>query len=414
MNNLTAAKVKAVRHRGGRKRGDRHHDGAHGLYLQVMPSGSKQWIQRLTCEPRGKRSDYCIGTFPGMGLREAREQAFANALAAHAYRRAVERGEEPEPPPFERNRRVTVARRNGQPVPGFGRADGHGPTFAAAFEACIVERAKGWKDPATDLRSWRASMRDHMAGFSRLPVARVDIDHLRAAIAPLTPATADKVLRRIGTVMTWAVAGKHRADNPAQVLRETLSGLKRPQAVHRKALDHADLPAFYARLLAGGSGADARGALALVVLTGVRSGEATGARWEEVDLEARMWTIPASRMKDAREHRVPLSEAACAVLRAAKPQAAGPVFRAPRGGPLAGKALLKVLADLGADAHTHGFRSALRDWCSETGVAREVAEAILAHRVGSSAEQAYARSDLLERRRAALQAYATYVTGGAA
>ena len=413
MSRLTAAQVKAVRHRGGRKRGDRHHDGAHGLFLQVMPSGSKQWMQRLTCEPRGKRSDYCIGTYPGMGLGEARRKAFENALAVHEYRRAVERGERPGLPPFERNRRVTVARRNGQPVPDFGRVNGHGITFAAAYEACIVERATRWKNPDADLRSWRASLRDYMAGFSGFPVARVDIDHLREAIAPLTLATADKTLGRIVTVFNWAVAGKHRPDNPARVLRDTMSGLKREAVEHRKAMPYAEVPAFFARLLAGGTGADARGALALVVLTGLRSGEASGARWEEIDLEARTLVVPASRMKDGRPHTVPLPEAACAVLRAAGPRATGAVFRAPRGGPVAGRALRELLADLGADATVHGFRASLKTWCGESrdDIPREVAEAILAHRIGSSAEQAYARGTMLARRRAALNAYADFVCG---
>ena len=406
---LTAAFVKSVRHRGGRARADRHHDGGHGLFLQVMPSGSKQWCQRLSLD--GKRSDYGLGAYPFMGLAEARRKAFENALAAREYRRAVACGGHRDLPAFEASRLATVARRNGQPVP-LVAAPVAGIPFAAAYEACIVERAKHWRDPATALRSWRASLRDHMAGFAQLPVARVDVDHLRRALEPLAPKTADKALRRIGTVMEWAIAGKHRADNPARSLRRTLAGLSRGEAQHRKAMHHAKVGALLARVRTCDARADVRRAFELMVLTGLRPGEAMGARWEELDLDARTWTLPGARMKDGRQHRVPLSAQAVALLQACGPAGEGRVFCAPRGGPLGEKAFRELLARLGVtDATPHGFRSSLRDWCAETGVAREVAEAILAHRNGNSVEQAYARSDLFERRRAVMDAWAAYVAG---
>ena len=425
---LTATFVRSVRHSGARTlkgdrreagtlRADRHHDGAHGLFLQVMPTGSKQWCQRLSLD--GKRSIYGLGAYPFTTLAEARDQAFENERAAREYRRSVARGERPEVPAFELNRLATVARRNGRPVPIVAQQVA-GITFAEAFEACIVSRAKHWKDAQTSLRSWRADLRDHLKGLAGRKVAALTVDHLRQALDPLAPKTADKVLRRVGTVLDQAVADGHRLDNPAKVLRKTMAGLKRGEVVHRDALPYADVPAFYKQLLAGGTGADARGALALVVLTGTRSGEGRLARWEEVDMDERTWTVPAGRMKDGREHRVPLSEAACAVLRAAGPKATGPVFRSPWGNDVSDKTLLRVLrtvlaeAGIEAKASVHGFRSSLRDWCAETGVAREVAEAILAHRVGSSVEQAYARSTVIERRRSALEAWGTHVTGGAA
>ena len=411
---LTAAFVKTVRHQGARKRGDRHLD-LHGLYLQVMPSGSKQWLQRITLD--GKRSDYGLGAYPFMGLAEARRKAFENALAAREYRRAVARGEEPDLPPFERNRRVTVAVRtrnseNPLQVPDFTRVNGHGLTFADAFEACIAERSKHWRGAETARRSWRSSLRRHMQGFAQLPVARVDVDHLRRALEPLAPKTADKALRRIGTVFEWAIAGKHRTDNPARSLRKTWAGLKREEAEHRRALPHSEVGALLARVRGCDARADVRRAFELMVLTGLRPGEAMGARWEEIDLDSRTWVLPGARMKDGRQHRVPLSAQAVALLQASGPAVEGRVFSAPRGGPLDGKAFRELLARLGVtDATPHGFRSTLRDWCAETGVAREVAEAILAHRVGNSVEMAYARSDLFERRRATLAAFAAYVSG---
>ena len=166
MLQLTAKFVLSVRHSGARTRtggrreagtprADRHHDGAHGLFLQVMPTGSKQWCQRLSLD--GKRSIYGLGAYPFTTLAEARRQAFENELAAREYRRAVAREERPGIPAFEANRLATVARRNGRPVPLVAQQVA-GITFAEAFEACIVSRSKHWKDPVTDLRSWRADL----------------------------------------------------------------------------------------------------------------------------------------------------------------------------------------------------------------------------------------------------------------
>ena len=413
-NRLTAAFVRSVVHQGRCKRAERHHDGG-GLYLQVMPTGSKQWVQRLAFN--GTQYYYGLGPLSELSLAEARELSDENAVAARRYRRAAARGEKPRLPAFEAQRRATMAKRRGQPRP-IEAAAAAGLTFAAAFERCIEERARDWKNPGTDLRSWRADLRTHLKDIAPLPVGAVTVEHLREVMDRVASrATRDKILRRCGTVFAFAEAGEllHHG-NPARKLRATWSGLKRPGAVHRKALPYAEVPALFARLVAGGTGGDARGALALVVLTAVRSGEARGARWEEFDLreEAPAWTIPGERMKDGREHRVALCEAAFAVVRRAGPRRAGLVFRSPRGREVSGKALRRVLADLGVDATVHGFRSSLRDWCAEHGVARECAESCLAHRTGSSVEQAYARSDLYERRKAEVtDPYGAFVAGSA-
>ena len=407
-NVLTAAFVKSVRHRGGRSP-DRYGDG-HGLLLQVMPSGSKQWVQYLALN--GRRRHYGLGGYPDVGLAEARLQASTNMAQARAYRRAVHRGGQPPLPGFERGRLATVAQRSGQPVPA-GAALASGLPFGQAWEACILERSKKWKDAETALRSWRADLKHHLCGIAGLPVAAVTVGTLRQVIAPLKPATASKVLRRAGTVFDWAVAGEHRADNPARTLRATWRGLGNGHAKqHRKAIPWAGLPAFYATLRAHGTDG-AAGALALVLLTALRSKEGRLARWEEIDLDARTWTVPGERMKDGQPFRVALSGAACAVLRAAGPaRKAGLVFTSRTGGPVSDKALRKVLADLGADATVHGMRSSFRDWCGENGVPREIAELAISHRP-KGVEASYARSDLLERRRAVMQAFGEHVAGGA-
>ena len=403
----------------------RHHDGRNGLFLQVQFSNSRQWKQRLAME--GRRCDYGLGGFPEVSLAEAREQAARNVADARSYRLATRRGEEPPLPGFERARRVTVAERSlkvgatkqGLEVPA-AAAPGR-LTFAEAWERCIVERARGWKDPATDLRSWRADIRPtngtqrpgHLARLRRVPVADLTVDHLREVLAPLPAATRTKVLRRTGTVLAWAKTGGHVTGNVARDLTESLRGLNGRKAEPRKALPYQALPAFYRSLRAFGTDG-AAGALALVLVSGLRSKEGRLARWEEMDLDGRVWTVPPERMKDSQEFRVPLSDAAVAVLDAAGPRRSGLVFTTGRGGPVSDKALRKVLSDLSADATVHGFRSSFRDFCGERGVAREVAEGCLAHKVGSSVEQAYARSDLLERRREVMQAYGAFCAGGGA
>ena len=147
-------------------------------------------------------------------------------------------------------------------------------------------------------------------------------------------------------------------------------------------------------------------------LTAVRSGEVRGVRWEEIDLDTGLWTIPGERMKAGREHRVPLAGRATEVLAEARghSEGSGLVFPSKSGGEIASWVFAKLFQKLGIDGTLHGMRSSFRDWCGETGIAREVAEACLAHRVGSAAELAYARSDLLERRRELMEAWARYAS----
>ena len=166
-----------------------------------------------------------------------------------------------------------------------------------------------------------------------------------------------------------------------------------------------------ARVRASGARRDVRFAFELMVLTAVRSGEARLARWEEVDLEGRTWTIPAQRMKytERGDHRVPLSARALGVMREAGAGGEGLVFRAPRGGALPEDAFRELLRPLGVQATPHGFRSSFRDWCAESGHPRELAEAALAHAVGDKVEAAYARTDLYERRRGVMEAWGEYV-----
>ena len=411
---LTAAFVKGISHGGGRKRADRHHD-QHGLYLQVMPSGSKQWIQRITIA--GKRSDFGLGGYPYMSLGEARLVAFENVKTARAYRRALERGDEQPPvPDFERSRRATVARRNGQPAPAAAIASGL--TFAEAFERVLAERAPTWKEGvrASSLRSWRANLRDYLHCVARLPVAMLTSADLQTCLAPVwgdKPKTAAKVLRRAGTVLEWAVAANLRTDNPARAVARARPKANAGTVAHYTALPHAEVAAMLARVEASGALPGVKGAFRLQVLCALRPAEARGADWSEISLDAATWTIPAARMKypNRGDHRVPLSPQAVELLRAAGPRKEGLVFRARGGKAVSESAFRKLLDRLGIKANPHAMRSSFRDWAAEAGHDRELAESALAHTVGG-VEAAYRRTDLFERRRTLMNAWGVYVAGG--
>lgn len=409
---LTAAFVRGVRHGGERQGADRHHD-RHGMFLQVMPGGSKQWIQRLVID--GKRSDYGLGSYPYMTLGDARLQAFENVRAARAYRRARDRGENPALPAFEANRRATVAKRSGERAPAMAVA---GLTFGQAFEQVLGERAPTWKAGVREssLRSWRAHLRDYLRGVATLPVATITSGDLQACLAPVwaeKPKTAAKALRRAGTVFEWAIVAGYRTDNPARAVARARPRANGGATQHYTALPHAQVADALARMAASGASPGVKGAFRLQVLTALRGGEARGARWEEVDLAQATWTIPAQRMKysDHGDHRVPLSPQALEVLRAAGPRKEGLVFTARGGREVAESTLRKTLQRLGIQASPHGFRSSFRDWAAEAGWPREVAEAALAHTVGG-VEAAYMRSDLFARRTRLMAAWGAYVAGG--
>ena len=400
---LTAAFVKSARHSGRTGRPEKHYD-MHGLFLQVTPSGSKQFVQRLVVA--GKRSDYGLGGYPIVSLAEAREAAWEN-------RRAARRGEVPE---VEARRRVTVARRAGEAPPVAGGP--RGPTFAAAFEQVLTMRAPSWKESvrASSVRSWRQHLRDYLDGIAERPVADLTSADVQAAVTPLWATkhkTAQKLLRRIGNVMQWAITHGLRTDDPVPAVARTLPKVKAAPN-HYRALPHGEVAGVLARVRARGARRAVRLAFELMVLTGVRSGEARLARWEEVDFEGRTWTIPAHRMKytERGDHRVPLSARALAVLREAGTGGEGLVFRASRGGALPDDAFRELLHRLAVQANPHGFRSSFRDWCAESGHPRELAEAALAHAVGDKVEAAYARTDLYERRRGVMEAWAEYLGSG--
>jgi len=247
------------------------------------------------------------------------------------------------------------------------------------------------------------------------PVAEIGVEDVLGVLKPLwatKPVTAARTRDRMERVLDAAKAKGHRTgENPARWkgnLKDLLP--KRRHVVsHHKAIPYADVPAFITKLRAfegvGGS------ALEFAVLTAARPGEVLGARWPEIDLEAKVWTVPGARMKGGREHRVPLSPRCLTILRQMlNVRVSDYVFAGERADrPVAGNTLRVILRRLGAGATVHGFRSTFREWCGDcTKFPREVAEAALAHLVGDATERAYRRGDAFEKRRELVQAWASY------
>ena len=366
------------------KKPGRYADGRRdGLYLVVSKTGAKSWGQRITI--RGKRRDLGLGSFRFVTLPEAREAAFENQK---------------------------IARRGGDPKRDRERG---APTFADAMESVIALHAPTWRDKDAP-RVWRNSVATYAAGLATMRVDAITSADVLAVLVPLMSdkaRTAERLRAIINAVVRWAMGQGYRIDDPMPTVRAALPKNGRKTAHHRTVA-----PDRIGEALATMRAVDAFPTIALAIEfiapTAVRSGEARGATWDEIDLDGGEWRIPGARMKSGDPHRVPLSERALEVLHAARDVSDGDglVFPAPRGGTLAPNSLTRLVAKAGlAETMTiHGLRSSFRDWAAETGKARELAEAALAHTVGG-VEGAYFRSDLFERRRALMGQWAAYLTG---
>ena len=364
----------------------KHYD-AHGLFLKVEPGGSRRWVQRIVIH--GRRRDIGLGGFPLVTLAEARQQAFANRK---------------------------LARTGGDPIAL--KRQGDVPTFEEAAEIVIALHAGNWRDGGKTRDQWRASLRDYaMPRLGRLRVSVVTTADVMAVLLPIwhdKRETARRVRQRIGAIMKWAVAQGHRQDNPAG--EAIAAALPRNGAVrkHMAALPHSEVAGALAKVRASAAGTSTKLAFEFLVLTAARSGEVRLATWDEIDLTAAEWTVPAERMKANREHRVPLCDRAVEILDDARSVGDGSrlVFPSPRGKALSDMTLSKLVKEQRIAAVPHGFRSSFRDWAAEeTDHPREVIEAALAHVVQNKVEAAYARSDLFERRRLLMDDWATYLEG---
>jgi integrase len=368
----------------------RYSDGAvRGLMLVVQASGSRSWILRY--QMAGRRRDMGLGPYPEITLAEAREKALE-------ARRLVAKGRDPL---VERARTTAL-------------------TFRAAAEDLIESKRPGWRN-AKHAAQWVSTLSSYV--FPRLgglDVKLIDTPLVLDVLRPIwrtKPETASRVRQRIEAVLDYTATIGVRTDaNPAR-WRGHLDHLlprvsKVRPVVHHAALDWRLAPAFMAALATRESmGAKA---LAFCILTAARSGEVRGMTWAEIDVEDAVWTVPASRIKAGKEHRVPLAPAALALLdevgELANQRAL--VFPSPTRKPLTDGGLVAVLRRLGyGDLTVHGFRSSFRDWAGEaTAHPREVIEAALAHRLKDKAEAAYARGDLFVKRRKLMEDWGGFVT----
>ena len=312
-----------------------------------------------------------------------------------------------------------LAREGGDPRSAGRHRTAGVPTFEEAARGVLAIHKGAWRASGKTARQWEASLRDH--AFPRIGKKSVDqltTADMMAVLLPLWTSkyvTARKLLHRIGSVMKWAIAQGYRTDNPAGTA--LIAALpRRPAPVrHRRALSHVDVAAALTTVRESDTWVGTRLAFEFLVLTATRSAEVRLATWREVDLVAMVRTIPHTRMKAKREHRVPLSRRAVEVLREAEqlrpsPQPHELVFPSVRGMRIDGSNISKLVSGLGIPAVPHGFRSSFRDWASErTDYPREVVEAALAHTVRDQTEAAYARSDLFERRRHLMDDWATYL-----
>ena len=390
MAKLTALSAKTLSKPG------RHGDGD-GLYLNVSPSGSKSWVQRIVIH--GRRRDIGLGPYPAVSLARARE-------IAHGNRSAIAQGRDP------------IAEKREKREAGLRRAPSI-PTFAEAAARVIELRRPTWSN-ARHAAQWENTL----AAYAHPVIGNKTVDSITPAdaMAVLTPIwttkpeTASRVRQRVETVMDWAITHGYRLDNPAgRSLLKVLPPVKRLKE-HRQALPYVQVPGAVALVRECTADIPTKLAFEFLVLTAGRSVEVRAAEWSEIDREAAAWEVPAARMKARRPHRVPLPGRAMEILKEAARFGGGQdlVFPATRSGrATSAMTFTALLRRLGIPAVPHGFRSSFRDWVIEqTSTPWAVAEAALAHNVGNSTEAAYMRSDLFDQRRALMNAWAEYVTGG--
>lgn len=376
------------------KKAGRHADGG-GLYLVVEPSGSARWAyifrwRETRARPgAGRLREMGLGSTTSVSLKRAREKAAA-------ARGLLADGIDP-----------IAARKAAEGIPTFG-------DIADEVLALKTQEARG---RATVARVKR-SLEVYAADLRPLRADAVDTAAVLSVLKPIwteKPETAQKTRALIETVLNAAKAKGYRTgENPAAWRGHLDHLLPKPSALdrgHHAAMRREELPAFVADLRTRSATA-ARG-LEFVILTACRSGEALGATWDEIDLAAKVWTIPAKRMKNGREHRVPLVPRAVEILEEMAAIRSGDlVFPGQKkGAPMSGAAFDRLRDRMKiADVTSHGFRSTFRDWCGEaTEFPRELAEAALAHTVGDTTERAYRRGDALERRRKLMEAWALYL-----
>ena len=385
-----------------RRRGINFIGGVTGLAINVCQTGSRSWVLRYTVN--GKRRDKGLGGYPDVTLAQAKE-------LARAERAKLAQGIDPVESGLVARRKLLAAQLSLM-------------TFGQAAAKYIDTHEASWRNPK-HVQQWRNTLETYAGPvIGEMPVRDVGLPQILEVLEPIwhtKTETANRLRGRMESVLDWANARGYRSEaNPARwkgLLEQLLpSPGKITKTDHHRALPYAELPGFM-RGLAAHQGVAAR-ALEFAILTGCRSGEVRGAKGDEFDLENRIWTVPADRMKAGKEHRVPLSDLAMAIVTEQKrlafceyvfPSSHKPKTGDSLGVPLSDMALTAVLRRMKVAAVPHGFRSTFRDWCAEqTDYPREVAEMALAHTIGNKVEAAYRRGDLFDKRKQLMQDWADY------
>ena len=357
--------------------------------MYISKAGRKSWVLRITVD--GRRRDIGLGGYSSVSLALAREKAVDN-------RAAIAEGRDP------------VAEKHAPSM----------PTFREATSAVHEENKPRWRNPR-HASGWIQTLERHaMPALGNKPLDRIDRGGVLQVLTPICttrPETARRVRQRMRTVFKWAMAYGFMESNPAgEAIDGALPAMPKVKA-HFRALPYQEVKSALDTVAASQASMSAKLCFRFLVLTAARSGEARGAAWDEIDPGDQAWRIPSERKKAGMEHRVPLSGQALDLLGEASVlrEDAGLLFPSPLkpGAPMSDMTLTKVLRSVGLAerATVHGFRSSFKNWTLEqTDTSWVVSEAALAHSLGNSTEQAYARSDLFERRRTLMQLWADYLT----
>jgi len=374
------------------------HGGVTGLTLHPSPSnkGQGKWVLRYVSPVTKKRRNAGLGSYPDVSIAQAAQQA-------RIMREQIAHGKDPL---------ETRAAEAAKP---------HLPTLKDAAKTLHKDLAPGWKNPKHS-KQWINTLTEYAFPLiGAMPLDQIQPRHIADVLRPIwleKAETAGRVKQRLHTVMAWGWAHGFCQSNPVDVVNHLLplQPGKTVRTQHQPAMPWALIPAFVADHLPQSLEVSSQ-LLAFVILTAARSGEVRHMTWDEVDLGSKLWTVPAERMKAKLSHRVPLSKQAVALLKRQKGLHHTFVFPSVRKGvPLSDMVLtaflrrVKAVSDVpGRVATAHGFRSSFRDWCSEKGYARDLAERALAHTVQNKVEAAYHHTDLLEQRRPLMQSWADFV-----